>query len=168
MIRLTLDTNIIRDLVEPHRPGHANALRLLELHEQGVCEIQVASRYEGDVPDGPIREMIDALPVMDSPHPGGPFRLGVSLLGGPDMLVGDDYDELETALMDMLFPGADRKARKHQNRLFDIDHLVAHKWSGRDVFITCDRAILERQQALFDGFAIKVMSPEQFLREGGF
>jgi len=59
--------------------------------------------------------------------------------------------------MDMIFHGADKNSPRHRQRIADIDHLMAHKMNGRDVFVTNDKAILDRRDDLARRFKITVM-----------
>ena len=85
MWALTVDTNAIRDYAEPHREGHKIAKELIELYHAGMCQIRVTTRFDADVPGGPLRTKLEALPILDSPQVGTVFRLDVSSrLGGHD------------------------------------------------------------------------------------
>ena len=50
MIRLTFDTNILRDYLDPSREHHQDASALMRLDDKGICEIRVVSRFMEDVP----------------------------------------------------------------------------------------------------------------------
>ena len=54
---------------------------------------------------------------------------------------------------------------KRRNQLRDVDHLLAHRLLGRDVFLTDDQEILRRAGQLA-ACGIKVMSPGAFLASG--
>ncbi len=66
-------------------------------------------------------------------------------------------------IMNLLFPGADKAHARHRNRTADVDHLMGHKLSDRDVFLTNDGAILDKGAELQRRFGITVMSPAEFL-----
>ncbi len=65
--------------------------------------------------------------------------------------------------MGLLFPGADKYKARHKNRIADVDHLMGHKLSGRDVFLTNEKAIFARRAELLRRFGIAVMSPDEFV-----
>jgi hypothetical protein len=74
----------------------------------------------------------------------GVFTLGSSVLGGGDVLAGEDLgDELKR----LLFPTADPLT---QNQTNDIEHLRAHIRTGGDIFVTLDSDFIAhgRQDAL--------------------
>ncbi len=162
MILLTLDTNVLRDRVEPNRPGHEDASRLFALQKAGQVSIAVTTRTDADVPDGEVRRLLDKLEEMGKPI-GTAARIGVSRIGMGDMIVDEAYQEQEQALMKLLFPNSDPQSPKHKNRLADIDHLLGHRLNSRDIFITNEKGILDRRKQLKDEFGIQVMSPVQFL-----
>jgi hypothetical protein len=98
---------------------------------------------------------------MHSPA-GSLFRIGFSRIGSGDAIASDN-DVIEShALMDLLFPNADPTNEKHHNRCVDVDHLIAHKKSGADIFVTTDGAMLNRATQLLNGHGITVMSPKDF------
>ncbi len=163
-MKLTVDTNVLRDAVDSDRAGHVIATELLELHRSGKCEIRVTTRLDVDVPNDPLRTIIESLDALDSPPVGTVFRLGSSRLDSGDFLADEETVEELDQLMNLLFPGADKASPRHKNRIADVDHLMGHKLSARDVFVTNERAILKRGGELADRFKIVVMTPEEALR----
>ncbi len=161
-LNLTLDTNVLWDLIVPDRPGHEDASRLFALHQDGQVSIAATTRVDADVRKEPLRSMLDELEVVTNPI-GTAFTVGISRLDGGDMIVDENYGQTGQALMDLIFPTADPQGRKHPNRVADIDHLLGHKLNGRDIFITNDGPILRQRKKLADDFGIQVMSPVQFL-----
>ena len=162
MRTVTIDTTVVRDLEDPARPRHRSAVRLVDMHEKGQIDIAVTTRINIDV-SGPLREKLDALPALRTAPIGTGFRLDYSTLNCGDMLVDDDTAQEPDEIMELLFPGADPTSHKHQNRIADVDHLLGHKLNGRDVFLTDDRAILDRRSQLHERFGIVVMTPNEFL-----
>ena len=158
---LTVDTNVLRDILEPQRSGHSTAVRLLELHKAGRCNIKVTTRLDVDVPDGPVRADIDALEIVQF---GTVFRIGSSRLAETpehgDFLAKDDQVADARRLLDTIFPGASPDSPKHRNRLADVDHLLGHKHSGRDMFVTGEKAILEHREWLAKEIGIIVENPK--------
>lgn len=159
MWALTVDTNAIRDYAEPHREGHKIAKELIELHDAGTCQIRVTTRFDSDVPGGPLRSKLEALPVLDNPQIGTVFRLDVSRLDSGDMIASEEWAKEADELMALLFPGATSESGRHRNRMADVDHLMGHKIAGRDIFVTNEKAILNQREALSAKFGITVMSP---------
>ena len=158
MRTLTLDTNVLRLVVEPDRTGHEEAKELLKLHETGKCEIRLTTRLDVDVPGGQLRAKIDSLDVSSSERIGTVFRLDHSKLDSGDFLVDKQTARESDELMELIFPRAETDHPNHKNRLADFDHLMGHKESGRDIFVTGDKAILHRRTELRSKFGITVMS----------
>lgn len=159
MWALTVDTNVIRDYAEPHREGHNIAKELVELHDAGMCEIRLTTRFDADVPGGPLRTKLEALSVLENPKVGTVFRLDVSRLDSGDMIASEESAKEADELMALLFPSAKPESDRHRNRMADVDHLMGHKIAGRDIFVTNEKAILNQREALSAKFGITVMSP---------
>ena len=166
-MKLTVDTNVLRDAVGPDRAGHAIATKLLELHRAGKCEIRVTTRLDVDVPNDPLRTIIESLDALEAPPVGTVFRLDYSRLESEDFVSAEQWARQADALMDLLFPGADKAIPGHKNRIADVDHLMGHKLSARDVFVTNERAILKRGGELAHRFKIVVMTSEEALKAIG-
>ena len=79
---------------------------------------------------------ISILPVI-----GTVARWGVSNWGGGDVVAGPNRQALVDEVQRILFPGLIWKAGKYANKIADIDHLVGHVLSRRDVFVTDDGGI---------------------------
>lgn len=158
-MKLTVDTNVLRDAIEPHRAGHAIATELLALHQAGKCEVRVTTRLDVDVPTDPLRKLIESLEVLDTAPVGTVFRLDYSTLGGGDFLADEKWAQEADELMNLLFPGADPTSPRHKNRVADVDHLMGHQLSGRDVFVTNEKGILAQRKELCHRFGITVMAP---------
>ena len=160
-MKLTVDTNVLIDAVKPDRPGHATALKLLALHDAGECEIAVTTRLDVDVPRDPWRATIKSLPLVQDEPVGALFRLNYSRLDSPDVLASDLRAQEVDDLMDMIFHCADKNHPRHRQRTADIDHLMAHKMSGRDAFVTNENGILHYRAELARRFKITVMSSSE-------
>ena len=165
MRTLTLDTNVLRLVVEPDRAGHEEAKELLKLHETSKCEIRVTTRLDVDVPDGQLRAKIDSLDVSSSERIGTIFRLDHSKLDSGDFLSDKRTSRESSELMEQLFPGPKTNKRKQRTRLADIDHLMGHKKRGRDIFVTEEKGILCRRTELHCRFGITVMSLSEVLAD---
>lgn len=169
MRTVTADTNIVRDYLDPQRPRHRDATGLMVLHTMGSIEIALTTRIDVDVPQGPLKQEIEALDVLSQNRIGSVWRLGSSALGpgsgAGDMIASDDQSQEADALLELLFPGADPNSPKHKNRLADVDHLMAHKINQRDVFVTNEKAILERKAQLLGNHDITVMTAAELLSQ---
>ncbi len=162
MKKLTFDVNIVRDYLDPARPGHGTAAQLVELHQSGKCEIRMTTRVDVDVPGGDLRDQFNDLDFLSAPRIPALVRLDYTV-PGIDVLATDEQAIEADQIMDCLFPGADEQSRSHKRRIADVDHLIGHKLSGRDVFLTNDKAILDKQGVLNTRFGITVMSPSEFI-----
>ena len=158
-VKLTVDTNILRDAIDPGRAGHGVAVKLLGLHQAARCDVALTTRIDVDVPHDPLRSEIEALPILQD-LVGTVFRLDYSRVGFGDFLASDEQAREADELMDLLFPGADPNSPRHRNRIADVDHLIGHKAVKRDVFVTSERAILRRKDELRDRFGITVMAAQ--------
>lgn len=161
---ITVDTNVLLSRLKEREAGHENAKALLALDGNGLCEIRVTTRVDPDVPEEPLRSQIESLPVVTSPV-GSIFRIGVSKLDSGDMIAGPEMVKLTDDLMALLFPHSKRGHKKHSSNLRDVDHLAAHKFANRDVFVTDDRPILSQQNELVDRFGIRVMGLSEIVTE---
>jgi hypothetical protein len=139
-MKLTLDTNVLRDYLDG-RAGQEQTRSILEAHRTGLWHVAVISRVLGDARNKgvPVSELqsrlnelfaeyeIDQLSASD--------RLDESVLG-VDFLVDEAWKQVEQRLLDQIWPGAKHGTEKHSRRLRDIDHLLSHRYHGRDFF--CD------------------------------
>jgi len=161
---LTVDTNVLINRIK--REGdYAAAQCLLSLDAQGDIEIKVTSRIKIDVPHETLHSQIMALAVVARGPIGSSFTIGFSAVEGDDMIADNEIAEMGNALMRLLFPASDPTNPKHMNRIADVDHLIAHHMAKREIFITEDRGILERQTMLSERFGLTVMSPMEFLNQ---
>ena len=164
-MKLTLDTNVLWDAADTSRgEWHKKAQRLLNLHDQGACEIYRTTRVEVDVPLPPVSDRLNALPQLAAPPIGTAFRLDYSALGSGDVLADEIWVEQEARLRAIIFTGIPEKGRKERSRKADLDHLMGHWRSRNDVFVTRDEAILRARERLLDECGIRVMGPKDVLR----
>ncbi len=87
------------------------------------------------------------------------FRLGYSRLDSGDVLTDANGVATADALRELVFKDRDPAEIDERNRLADVDHLIAHRRSGNDAFVTRDGEILQSAKELLVEFQIKVMSP---------
>jgi len=163
MIAATVDTNILRDYLEPARQGHATAQSLMLLDVVGACELRIVSRYKADIPGGELRAKFDSSEICRRPTV-------------PSIAVWDQSDwdddfwatpeqarEFD-ALLVLIFPGSDAANQEHANRVKDIGHLIGHKIANRDIFVTNDKAFAGQATALLRDHGIKVMNAAAAVR----
>ena len=158
MITVTLDTNV---LVEYWR-NQKNVLfteSLLDLAQQEKIDLAITSRISADIPALPLANRINDLPQLNVQQIGSAFRLDHSSLDGGDVLGCDAF----VNVMDSLDNRFDREGRvKRRPDWKDWDHLHGHYLSGRDVFLTWDRPILEVASELQQQLGIVVTTPQEF------
>ena len=162
MIRITLDTSVLHDMAEAARAGHAVALQLADFVNEGLIAAQLTTRFDSDVPFEPLRSMLLALPVAQKRRVGTLGRIGHPTRG--DHIAGKDEVAETEQLMALVFPGNTPKSKRQHNRWADVDHLLAHRQSGADFFVTSEKAILAQAKPLKQTHKISVLSPGGALR----
>ena len=164
-MRVTLDTNVIRDMVDSRRIGHKDAMRLAALIRDKKIEAQVTTRIDVDVPNEPLKSMIAGLHEISEVRAGAPFRLDYSRLNSGDYITSGIESDEAGELMHVLFPGAEPASPRHRNRLADVDHILAHRKSGAHWFITSEKALLNNEKVLRDKYSTCICSPGKFLSQ---
>jgi hypothetical protein len=156
VIKLTIDTMIVRDFLDPSRPNHSTAVELFRLDEVKLCELRVVSRVKADINGGPLREELEALEIYRRPM--------IPTIGqwdlsdwGEDFWATDEQVQEFDALLKLVFPLSDHSHREHRNRVIDIGHLLGHKLAGRDLFLSNEKAFFGQAVALERNFSIRVM-----------
>ena len=91
-------------------------------------------------------------------HP-GLFTVGLSRVGGPDVIAGPDLRE---ELRQLLFPTS---AVLTRNQEHDIEHLRQHIQTGGDVFVTLNRRdfIIRGRQGALRRTGVWVMTPGELV-----
>jgi hypothetical protein len=163
MIKLTFDTNVLRDYLEPSREHHEHVKALVQLDEGNICEIRVVSRFTADVPDGDLRDRLDQLSICQRPRIPTVAQWNVSEWDA-DFWANDEDEETYLKLFHLIFPGAEADNRKQNNRIADVGHLLGHMHSKRDIFVTRDGAVLNQAKPLLSEFGILVMRPDEALK----
>jgi hypothetical protein len=176
---LTLDTCCISALANPmgteDRSEVAALERIVDLAREGRVQLQVAAAYERDASrwhdvEGLATRAAWLASVPELRRAPGIFRLDVSQLGA-DMLGSQQDVDLDRQLRSILRPSlAARTLPSHEEEpgatakfLSDIDHLVAHRRSGADAFVTIDdKTLLKRTKALLE-LGIVVCKPTRAL-----
>lgn len=136
--QLTLDTNLARDALEPHRAGHAAMLKLLELADQGDVDLVVTQRIEQDIPSDPLAARLRELPELGIGSTFAPMRLDVDRIG---MAVLGDQGFVDACAAILASGWKPSKGDPPDWR--DQDHVHTHHLNQRDVFLTHDRTLRE-------------------------
>ncbi len=153
----TLDTNLLQEFWR-NRDRVDVVQDLLDLAQNGRLDLAVTTRIHADVPRRPLSDRISKLPMLGVRQVGSVFRLDVSRLDCGDVLGGDrQLAEMESIKRDLQLQG--RKIPEWA----DWDHIYGHYSSGRDVFLTWDRGILNIAAQLKTKLGVIVMKPEDYL-----
>lgn len=148
MLTVTVDANILHALVKPQRRIHPLVTALWALHAQGRLRLVPTARWAEDVPSEPLRSQIAARLEPEAVRPAAP---------------AEPAPRTFRRLRDLVFPGAVGTNRREARRQRDLLHLLDHRRSGRAVFLTDDKAILGRAEALARDFGIRVLGPAALL-----
>ncbi|MTA13922.1 MAG: hypothetical protein F2534_15085 [Actinobacteria bacterium] len=145
-LTMTLDTSCVIAIVERQEVHPLQALdELVELAEAGHIRLQLAEAYERDFErfrrDEKAR--VDRLRFLASApieprRAGGPARFDVSRFDGVDVWASETDARLADELQRIL-PG---KGSNLSKRHSDADHLLAHRRSRADLFVTVDRTTI--------------------------
>lgn len=164
-LRFTLDTTCVISMVKPETgnpPDEVDALaQLIDLAREGRIDLQLTVAYDRDFdrykpPDGRSRQLewLASAPIVEQ-RTAGLFVIGVSMLDGPDVVASDEDAALYDKIRSILDPGFDGAALADDppwrlaKRTSDTDHLIAHRRSGADAFVTLDDStILIHRNAL--------------------
>ncbi len=177
MDRVTLDTNVLRDLAwcegdsSQVRYGNDKARRaqlkqqfatLLALRDQGRCELgittQVYTDYGRDTLPPPIQALIGPYVRISTP--------GISTIPLAIPFVIANTEDLER-IQRLVFPTTQPCSSSYQRARKDALQLYAHKVAGRDFFITSDTAILRAGALLRARWGIQVLTLEQYISMRG-
>ena len=180
-LRFTLDTGCVIAIVRREQPGTppeqlAALESLIELARAGTIDLQLAAAYERDFDryrgdEGRQRQLewLQQAPIAAEPV-GGLFIIGVSRLGGPDVIASENDGDFALAVRNVLdptFDGSklhDASHTKLAKRTSDTDHLIAHHRSAAHAFVTLDECtILVHRDALAQ-LCVKVCWPTEAAR----
>lgn len=157
-VRLTLDTNLLQEYWREQAKREV-VVRLLELADKGKVELVVTNRIASDISHGPLADRLRELPDLGIGQIGAVFRIGMSAIGGPDMLGSDLFGNLQQEVDAELR----RRGRAEVPDWRDWDHLHGHFLKHRDVFLTWDKRLIEAGHLVAKQLPITVMSPDEFL-----
>lgn len=175
MDKLTLDTNVLRDWLwcegKRQEKRHSNDLsrkeefkclfgRLRALRDSGTCEIGVTSQLYTDhhrtssrLPKH-IEEMIGTYVILCTPS------VSTFPLVFPAVFV--EPDKLQQLFED-IFPASKPHHKNYRRNMKDALQLYAHKVARRDLFITLDSGIRQKQSVLCEKWGIRVMSLQEYV-----
>lgn len=167
--KITIDTNCVVGLFDTKSQTATSTDELRELMRYaltGGIELSITTRVEVDFrrdkDDQRREEMLKNISML--PVIGTIGRWNDSKWDGGDFMADSKRQALVDEVQRIVFPGLTPESARHANKVADIDHLVGHALSGRDVFVTDDGAILRRYTQLRDAVGILVMSPAECLK----
>jgi hypothetical protein len=123
----------------------------------------VVSRLTEDVPEGDLRRRLDELAICQRPRIGTIAEWDVSDWDA-DFWATDEEEKLYARLFELIFPSVDRNSKNQSSRAADVGHLLGHMRARRDIFVTRDGPILNRNNELMSHFGIIVMTSADALR----
>jgi len=170
MIKITLDTNCIIYYVEKHQECYKALKRIIELGEEGHIDIAVTTRVvaDKDQDTNKIRKHKHLEDFSKFPCIGTGGRYDFSRYDSGDFYVGNEYVKKENELIKIIFGEIKGNAKKVHREMCDVDHLMGHIYSQRDIFLTYDNEILKKKDLLEKEFNLTVQEPEEFLKNFGF
>jgi predicted nucleic acid-binding protein len=159
MEKVTLDTNVIIDLIENRGDPDVVAI-LIAKHCSEKIDLAITTRVTLEL--GKTIEKLNEIVVLEELN--SPFRFNMSKLSGKDILSTGSASE---QIQKLLFPNAiSNKTLKH--RICDGDILDSHRRAKRDVLLTGDKDILRKSELLYQMFKIRVMSASEYVHEKGW
>lgn len=170
--RFVVDTCVVVAVLEnedaSHPPHEVDAARaLLAMAESGKVVLQRAPAFDRDwerIAD-PTKRAARLAWLAESPIAGvtaaGVFRLDVSVLGGPDVLGGDEHAKLDEELLCVLGDTGSQKGEA--KRSSDRDHLIASVRSGANGLVTVDNDTLLVHRPKLAALGVTVLWPSEAL-----
>lgn len=168
MIKLTLDTNCIINLLDYQSESTISVDELAEIIRYGLegdVNIAITTRVDNDVSKdkdqdrkNEILKRISMFPII-----GTVARFNTSKFDSGDVWAGEKHKALEEELKKIIFPGLKSDDPHYGNKINDIDHLIGHKINKRDIFVTDDQQILKKAETLKLSVGIEVMNPKKVL-----
>jgi hypothetical protein len=164
MRRFTLDTSCVVAAVG-EEPAGDQIEELVELARSGKIGIVITSGFEVDQRRATNNrrqanlEWLARAQILPVP---GPFRLGMSHLGGPDVLTNDDIPAVDEAISTIVVGMTSGEAPT--KRMQDVHHLTAHHMAKCDAFVTLDDDDMIRKRAdLKSKVGIVILTPPEAL-----
>ena len=160
-VTVTLDINLLYDKALG-RQGESEFDQIVDLAHQGKLKlfftlISDGEDRSGDVMRVAIRLLMDGTlsedPCARTPREFMPYGFG-----------GYSEDDLQHhAMLRALWPNASFAEKSMTNKENDILSLQSHMHNDRDVFLTRDKDILKKKEALERIFGIVVLCPTELL-----
>jgi hypothetical protein len=163
--RLTIDTTVARDCIEPWQQGHDDAMKLLALHRRRKVRLAIAPQgHRDDVPRDPLRqalvawiarEGIEELPQLAWPS-------GVTY-PGDDLEPGNTVDGFDEAWRRVARSWPSHEKTPPGDK--DAWHVETHLAAGGGVFLTDDDRLLRMCRRLRDehGYPVEAIRPADYL-----
>ncbi len=181
---LTLDTSCVSAVANPKPtddPVEVAALSgLIDMARANEVALQLTTAYDRDFdrwsdPNGVAARLASLRKPRRFRLAPGVFRLDVSRLG-TDVLGGDEDVELDRRLRELLrarlatddLPAYETDPDIPAKLFSDIDHLLAHRRSSANAFVTLDKGLLRKTNGLAS-LGIEVRRPTEIvarLRQG--
>jgi len=181
MVRVTLDFDVLIDLIDLDAPGRfkAEMQSLGLMASEGRLELTYPLTVLREIERGPdpdrrdrYRRALQEHPALTSVvAPPGVFRLNVSRLDDPASVLGSDRDaQLDVDIRAILIPGKGPWADDDlsvERPFSDVDNLLAHARAERDVFLTGNTKDFtsNRCRLLREGLGIVVLTPAELLEQ---
>lgn len=163
-MKITLDTNCIINLLDATSTSATSSPELVALVQyalSGPGQIAITTRVEADLlkDKNPARqaEMLRQLEMF--PVIGTVGRFDVTQFDGGDIMADPKVQRLAQEIQQIVFPGLRDDDKRRGNKLNDIDHLVGHFINQYEVFVTDDKDILKKAEALGVTPGIRVLTP---------
>lgn len=164
--KITLDANCVINLFDSNS-ATATSVEELEAILRGAmsqkADIAVTTRAESDIAKdkdearrADLLARLRLLPVI-----GTVGRWEVSKWNSGDKWGDEQTERLTEEVRQIVFPSLTPESPRYGNKINDIDHLVGHFLNGRDIFVTDDRDIVRRRDALKASPGIVVMTPKE-------
>lgn len=164
MLRLTLDTSSVIHGAQAQEYG-PEIDELVEFARQGRVGLWITTAFHIDQErashDNHRRnlEWLSSRPLIGGVP--GPFRIGYSGLGGPDVLPRDEHAAADAVIREILFPGGGA-SKASRRKITDVQHLTAHLMAGHDAFVTSgDDDMLQKRADLQARTGIVVVDPAE-------
>lgn len=164
--KITLDANCIINLFDSNS-ATATSVEELEAIVRGAmsqrADIAVTTRAESDIAKDKdevrrtnLLARLRLLPVI-----GTVGRWDTSKWDSGDKWSDERMERLIEEVRQIVCPSLTPESPRYGNKVNDIDHLVGHLLNGRDIFVTDDRDIVRRREALKASPGIVVMTPKE-------
>jgi hypothetical protein len=137
--RITVDTTVARDVMDPRRSGHRYALELLAMAERGEVELMIAPQGRRlDVTHGDLLDQLQPLIDEHLPEARQVARLSEATYPSETLFPGAIVHGFDEA-WDQVAASWEAKDPPGRNDRF---HVETHVLEQRDVFITNDGALI--------------------------